>query len=113
MTAEERAAIMAANPPTIEGVHGAHAYFDWGWKGCGFGQLSFSVNAKTGEINCSNECMGREKVRAILHALADHIADKCVLDCDPETHPAFTRNEEDNEWAQTVLRSRAFTNGER
>lgn len=97
LTPEERAAIQAANPPTIEGLHCGGVYFDWSWAGCGFGQLEFKIKRETGEIRCDNECMSREKVRTILHALADHIADKCVLDCDPETHPAFAPTEADNE----------------
>ncbi len=82
MTPEERKAIMDANPPEITGIHGANAYFDWSWMGCGFGQLSFHVDSDTGRITCMDECMGRDRVRVLLHALADHIADNAVLEGD-------------------------------
>ena len=65
--------------PRIGAVFGARAYFDWGWKDWGFGQLSFSADEETGRIFIDNECMTRERVRAILHAFADHIADNGVL----------------------------------
>lgn len=66
-------------PIVVHGVHHAQAYFDWGWQGCGFGQLSFSMD-KGGKITCMNECMGREAVRKLLHAFADYVADNAVLD---------------------------------
>lgn len=74
-----RAKIRADNPPEIDEVFGARAYFAWSWKGCGFGQLSFS-KAAGGEITCMNECMSRDMVRTILHAFADHVADTFVLE---------------------------------
>ena len=81
MTPEERKAIMDTNPPEISDIHAASAYFDWSWMGCGFGQLSFRVT-DDGKIECSDECMGRDRVRVLLHALADHIADNAVLEGD-------------------------------
>jgi hypothetical protein len=84
LTREERRAIMDANPPEIDDIFQANAYFGWGWKGCGFGQLSFGIDPETKEITCMNECMSREMVRAILISFANHIADKCVMDCDRE-----------------------------
>lgn len=66
-------------PIEISSVHHANVYFDWCWNGFGFGQLSFSVDKVTGEIACMNECMSRDRVRELLHAFADHIADKAVL----------------------------------
>lgn len=85
LTREERGALMAANPPEVDSIFNASAYFDWGWKGCGFGQLSFHLDTKTDKITCSNECMSREMVRAILIAFANKVADECVLDCDRDT----------------------------
>ena len=67
-------------PIEIAGIHNANAYFDWGWTGRGFGQLSFSFNRETGKITCNNECMSRESVRELLRAFADHIADNCILE---------------------------------
>lgn len=75
MTPEERAEIMAKNPPEITSIHYASAYMDWSWMGCGFGQLSFSVNRETGEITFMDECMGKDRVRTILHQLVDHLVD--------------------------------------
>jgi len=82
MTREERYALMDANPPEIDEIFYAGAYFNWGWKGCGFGQLSFDLNKETGVVTCMNECMSRESVRKILIAFANKIADTCVMDCD-------------------------------
>ena len=76
MTQDERYAVMDANTPVCDSVHSASAYFDWGWKGCGFGQFSFSVDPKTGKWECSNEMMGPESARKLLHAFADYVADK-------------------------------------
>jgi hypothetical protein len=80
LTHEEREIIMAANPPEIGSIHYGGCYFDWSWKGCGFGQLDFRVDRESGEIRVANECMGRERVRSILIALANHIADNAILD---------------------------------
>jgi hypothetical protein len=82
LSPEEREIIMAENPPVIDGIHYGGCYFDWGWKGCGFGQLDFRVDRETGEIRVANECMSRERVRSILIALANHIADNAILDDD-------------------------------
>ena len=83
MSLEERRKLMAENPPEIDSIHWGNAYFDWGWKGRGFGQLDFRVNRETGEIRIANECMSREMVRSILVAFANHIADKGILDDEP------------------------------
>lgn len=56
----------------------AGAYMNWSWKGKGFGQLSFSL--KDGKYECQNEGLSVESVRALLHTLADHIADNIVLE---------------------------------
>lgn len=78
LTREERTKIMDENPPEVTGVHWASGYFDWTWKGCGFGQLSFSLDGDV--LTCMNECMGRDSVRKLLHAYADFIADRVILD---------------------------------
>ncbi len=65
---------------SIHDLFSANAYFGWGMKGVGFGQLSFSLDRETGRLSCMNECMSRERVRALLHALADHIADNVILE---------------------------------
>lgn len=83
MPMEERRKLMAENPPEIDGIHWGNAYFDWGWKGCGFGQLDFRFDRETGKIHIANECMDRERVRAILVAFANHIADHGILDDEP------------------------------
>jgi hypothetical protein len=50
LSREERQKLLAENPPEVGSIHWGNAYFDWGWKGCGFGQLDFRVNRETGEI---------------------------------------------------------------
>ena len=80
LTREERNKLMAENPPEIHGLHWGNCYFDWGWKGCGFGQMDFRFDRDAGTLHVANECMSRESVRAILIALANHIADNAVLD---------------------------------
>lgn len=64
----------------IHDLFSANAYFGWGMKGVGFGQLSFSLDRETGRLSCMNECMSRERVRALLHAFADHVADNVILE---------------------------------
>lgn len=76
MTRDERYAVMDANLPVCDGVHSGDAYFDWGWKGCGFGQFSFSFDRETGKWDCSNEMMSPESTRKLLHAFADYVADQ-------------------------------------
>lgn len=56
------------------------AYFSWCKTGCGFGELSFYE--QDGILYCDNEYMSRETVREILHALADHVADQAIMECD-------------------------------
>lgn len=70
-------------PIEIGSIHRGNIYFDWSWIGKGFGQLS--VTAKDGKLFCNNECMSRDSVRELLHALADHIADTAILDDEPNT----------------------------
>ena len=66
-------------PIEIGGIHNANVYFDWCWNSVGFGQLSFTVDKTSGEIKCMNEFMSRDRVRELLRAFADHVADKAVL----------------------------------
>lgn len=49
LTPEERKKLRDENPPVVDHLHYANSYFDWGWKGCGFGQLSFSIDRETGK----------------------------------------------------------------
>ena len=79
MTPEDRRALIDANSPVVSGLHSADMYFDWGWKGCGFGQLSFHFDREASTLECNNECMSRKSVRKILHAMADFIADRAIL----------------------------------
>lgn len=107
MTPEQRMAVIEANVPEVSFIHYGGVYFDWSWTGRGFGQLSFSRKKETGEITCLNECMGRESVRKILHALADHIADRAVLIDSPDDLPLVDwkaefeqEQQEAKEWAR-------------
>ncbi len=86
MTPEERQAYIDANSPTVSSLHSGQTYFDWSWKGCGFGQLEVLLT-KDGDLIAHNECMSRERVRKILHAWADFIADRVVLSDNPEDAP--------------------------
>lgn len=63
-------------------------FVNWGATGCGFGQLR--VSASNGQIYCENEYMSRTKIRQLLHALADEIADKTVLADEPLNDTPFT-----------------------
>lgn len=72
-----------ANSPKVAEMHTAKTYFDWRWAGFGFGQMEVFLS-KDGTIVIDNECMGRDSVRKILHAWADHVADNAVLRDNPE-----------------------------
>ena len=74
---------MAENPPEVGAIHDIYAYFDWEWPGCGFGQLDVRFNREAGTVHIANECMSRERVRSILVAFANHIADNAILDDAP------------------------------
>lgn len=87
LTIEQRRAMIAANLPVVSDLHGANVYFDWGWKGCGFGQLSVHFDRETSKLECMNERMSRDSVRKILHSLADFIADRAILADNPEDQP--------------------------
>jgi hypothetical protein len=80
MTPEERKAIMDANPPEITSIHYGGVYLDWSWMGCGFGQLSFEIDRKTGAITFMDEHMGKGRVRTILHQLVDHLVENGKFD---------------------------------
>jgi hypothetical protein len=83
----ELKAIRDANVPEVDWIHNANVYFDWHWMGMGFGQLSFSFDREARKIECMNECMSRESVRKLLHAMADFVADRAVLLDNPEDLP--------------------------
>jgi hypothetical protein len=55
-------------------------YFNWSADN-GFGQLS--VEDIDRKLSCSNECLSKESVRALLHAWADYVADNCELQDKP------------------------------
>lgn len=116
LSPEERQKLRDENPPEVSWLHSsnANAYFDWSWAGCGFGQLSFSMDRKTGQITCMNECMSRDSVRKILHAYADFIADRAVLlDNDDDVPPIdavaerIQQIKEHEEWQEEQRTERA------
>ena len=61
----------------IDEVFNLNAYFSWGASGFGFGQTDISL--RDGVIEVDNECMSRETIRKIFHALVDHAIDRAVL----------------------------------
>ncbi len=78
---------MEQNAPEVDAIHTADVYFDWSWTGCGWGQFSFSCDRETGRITGMNETMGRDSVRKFLHAFADYVADRVVLEDNPDDIP--------------------------
>lgn len=82
-----RQAMRDNNLPKATRVHSSSVYFDWSWKGCGFGQLALNFDIESGTVVCDNECMSRDSVRKILHAYADFIADRCIMSDNPEDKP--------------------------
>ena len=70
---------MMQETPEIGDVFRSSVYFDWVWKHCGFGQLSWYID-ENGSIQMSNEGMNRERIRKILHSYADYVADNAVLE---------------------------------
>lgn len=76
---EDRREKMMQEIPEIDKIWNTNLYFDWGWKYCGFGQLSVSHNPETDEIVIENECMSRDMIRKIMHAYVDHIVDHAKL----------------------------------
>lgn len=69
-----------------EDLLNVNLYINWG--GAGFGQLSVCLDRETGKLTCDNECVSREAVRKILHAMADTLADNVVLSCAPTPPPS-------------------------
>lgn len=70
--------------PECDDVISGGAYFNWGWQGCGFGQLSFKLRPD-GKFDVMNEAMGPDSVRKLLHAFADYVADHAVLEDEPRS----------------------------
>ncbi len=87
LTCKERDHVCEMNPPIVNGIHNVSLYCDWNWITCGFGQLSVDLIVKEDKIEVMNECMSRDSVRKILHAFADYIADRAVLNDNPEDIP--------------------------
>ncbi len=94
MTPEERRAVRDANPPEVTSVMETSMYFNWGWKGCGFGQLQLILSDDRTKIECHNEHMSRDSVRKILHAYADFLATHVILVDNPEDVPPPLTTEE-------------------
>jgi hypothetical protein len=69
------------NSPSIGPVFSAELYFNWSIPKFefGFGQLSARIDDH-GIAVCDAEGLDREKVRAIMHAFADHFTDTCILE---------------------------------
>lgn len=67
--------IAGMNAPRITGLHHASGYFHWSWPSVGVGELSYRTKSD-GEIEFSAENMGANKIRNLLHAFADVLADE-------------------------------------
>ncbi len=83
MSPEELTEKINSGTPEVTSLHRLDIYVDWSWPHRGFGQIRFTYDKITGIVTCENECMSRESVRKILHAMADHIADNCLLADEP------------------------------
>ena len=66
------------NKMEIDDIMQANLYVNWGKVGGGFGQLSVWHDSD-GKLFCNNECMSRNRVREILVAIANKIADETIL----------------------------------
>lgn len=59
----------------IHDIHWANLYLNWGWRGFGFGELSFKKN-QDGTWSFDDECMDKERCRKILYAFVDKMLDE-------------------------------------
>lgn len=66
----------------LHDIYKFSAYFDWGQKTVGFGQLSLTIapDKTVVKVAGDTETMGREWVRKALHALADTVANALPAD---------------------------------
>lgn len=71
-----------SNTVEIGRIHACDLYFDWEMEGVGFGQLNVELDAETRKVLLDNECMSRQRVATILHALADHITATAEMECE-------------------------------
>ena len=66
---------MVSPTPKIRAFHTASGYFSWSWPSVGVGELSYRTKSD-GEIEFSAENMNAYRVRQLLHAFADVLADE-------------------------------------
>jgi hypothetical protein len=66
---------MVSPPPKIRALHTASGYFNWSWPSVGVGELSYRTKSD-GDIEFSAENMNAYRVRQLLHAFADVVADE-------------------------------------
>lgn len=59
----------------------SNVYFNWSLPKIGFGQLSVDWNRETGQYVIGNEMLRRDKVRELLIAWANKVADEGAMDC--------------------------------
>ena len=70
---------MLTNKPEVTDIFNANIYFNWSWPSVGFGQLWVGESKEDGHLVIDAECMGKERARQLLYALADKLVDEAEL----------------------------------
>lgn len=70
---------MLTNKPEVTDIFNAKIYFNWSWPSVGFGQLWVGESKEDGHLVIDAECMGKERARQLLYALADKLVDEAEL----------------------------------
>lgn len=79
--------------PEVDHVFSFNTYLNWGYPGCGFGQLSVSTDAD-GKFHVNDEFIGRKRTKEILYALVDKICESGTFEGE-EWNKANSRNIDD------------------
>ena len=67
-----------------DGIFNFNIYVGWCKNSFGFGQFSAKHEPELGKFYCYDEMIGKERIRQLLHDLADHVADNCVTERDED-----------------------------
>lgn len=68
----------------LDDIFWAKLYFGWMKEHFGFGQFSLTFSPELGKFYCDDERIGRERIRKLLYAFADCVADNCVTESDDD-----------------------------